>query len=210
MDRLLIPTFFCPKAWESMTGNEATRHCSSCNKHVHNLDALSVSERLALLSSSAAQICARYKIAIRRPKPGREESYARHLAKYGVGVALTGATVLVFWEMYARSHRYADQGTHYRIVAPNDIYLPDEMPDTLYDEIETTTMGAIALVPNPVPLMVRSASTICSLPATPESHAPYLDVHFDSTQVVQLLKPAAPNLPDLNLASFPLKKKVRK
>src|SRR5207244_2805169 len=99
MDPLLIPTFFCPKAWEGMTGNEATRHCSYCNKHVHNLDALSVSERLALLSSPAAQVCARYRVAIRRPVKGREKSYYRHLLKYGAGVALSGSVFLVLWEI---------------------------------------------------------------------------------------------------------------
>ena len=118
MDSLLIPTFFCPKAWEGMAGNEATRFCSYCNKHVHNLDALSVSERFALHSSPAASICSRYKVALRRAKPGKRESYERHLLKYGVGVAVAGSTMLSFWEMYARSHRPPSLITHNRVTAP--------------------------------------------------------------------------------------------
>jgi hypothetical protein len=136
MDALLIPTFFCPKAWEGMTGNEATRHCSYCNKHVHNLDAMSVSERLALLSSPAAQICARYKIAIRRPKPGRKESYVRHLAKYGLGVAAAGSAILVLWEMTA-----PDGSSFFRAVRPG--WSETNMSWHYYEETQSITMGMV-------------------------------------------------------------------
>src|SRR5882672_9516006 len=96
---LLVPTLLCPKAWESMSGNEATRFCTYCKKHVHNLEAMSVSDRLALLSSPAASICARYKVAIRRPVKGKKESYIRHVLKYGAGVALTSSALLVLCEL---------------------------------------------------------------------------------------------------------------
>src|SRR4051794_3915674 len=100
---LLIPTLLCPKSWESMSGDENQRFCSYCKKHVHNLAALSVSERLALLSSPASSICSRYHVALRRPTKGNEDSYYRHLAKYGAGVALTGSVLLVLWEMQGRA-----------------------------------------------------------------------------------------------------------
>lgn len=144
MTSLLIPTFFCPKAWEGMAGDEATRFCSYCNKHVHNLDALSVSERLALLSSPAAQICARYKIAIRRPKPRRRESYARHLAKYGLGVAAAGTAILVLWEMTA-----PDGSSFFRAVRPGWSETP--MPGSLYDERSSIALGMVVSECRPAP-----------------------------------------------------------
>ena len=143
MEALLIPTFFCPKAWAGMTGDEKTRLCSYCNKHVHNLDALSVSERVALLSSPAAQICARYKIAIRRPKPGRRESYARHLAKYGLGVAAAGSAILILWEMTA-----PDGNSFFRAVRPG--WGGRDMAWHEYEEQQSIVLGMmVAECPTP-------------------------------------------------------------
>jgi hypothetical protein len=102
---LLIPTFFCPKAWAEMSGTESQRFCTYCKKHVHNLETLSTKERMALLASPAASICSRYQIAIRRPAPGQEEPYKRHLLRYGAGVAVAGATLLVLWEMHGRNEK---------------------------------------------------------------------------------------------------------
>src|SRR3954462_8006020 len=100
---LLVPTFFCPKPWEGMSGNETQRFCRYCKKHVHNLEALPVKERLALLASPAASICSRYQLAIRRPAKGHEESYRMHLLKHGAGVVLIGSVLLVLWEMHAQA-----------------------------------------------------------------------------------------------------------
>src|SRR5688572_4523271 len=105
MDALLIPTFLCPKAWQSMSGNDKERHCSYCNKSVHNLAAMTARERLALLSSPAARVCSRYVAAIRRPAPGKEASYHRHLLKYGAGVAIGGAALVVLWEREGRAEQ---------------------------------------------------------------------------------------------------------
>ena len=179
MDALLIPTFFCPKAWAGMTGNEATRHCSYCNKHVHNLDALSVSERLALLSSPAAQICARYQIAIRRPKPGRKESYARHLAKYGLGVAVAGSAILVLWEMTA-----PDGMSFFLAVRPG--WSEWDMAQQEYEERHSFIMGEmIAECPAPRPVEI----------ATDAGPDRAIDVKLDPVFLKQLqdhLKPSPP------------------
>jgi hypothetical protein len=201
VDALLIPTVFCPKAWEGMSGNEATRFCSYCHKHVHNLDALSAGERLALLSSPAAQVCARYKVAIRRPKAGRKASYARHLAKYGLGVAMTGSVLLVLWETSARSTRVPHPPSRYHAVAPSytcEGWLP--MPDDFYDEIEVATLGIVV----PIPVPPKTTST-CSLPG--QSGPPSVAVHLDPVQLQSLLESMpAPALPSIALPAPPKKK----
>lgn len=122
---LLIPTLLCPKAWEGMSGNEATRFCTYCQKHVHNLEALSATERLALLSSPAGSICSRYQVAIRRPAKGKEADYYLHLAKHGAGVALVGSVLLVLWEMHGQEEQrryYRAVGNHQGAVRPSDFF----------------------------------------------------------------------------------------
>lgn len=133
----LIPTLLCPKSWEGMTGSETERFCSYCKKHVHNLEALSVSERLALLSSPAASICSRYKIAIRRPAKGQKESYQRHLLKYGTGVALTGAVLVVLWEW----HGQEEKQRYYKAagISPAE----QGMPRHLYVEHQSLAVGML-------------------------------------------------------------------
>jgi len=136
---LLIPTFFCPKAWESMTGNDAVRFCSYCKKEVHNLAAMSARERLTLLSSPAANLCSRYQVAIRRPAKGKESAYYRHLAKYGVGVALTGSVLLVLWE----THGDAEKERYYR--AAGTTAGGCDMPRELYEEQRAHLKGDVQM-----------------------------------------------------------------
>jgi len=199
MDALLIPTFLCPQAWQSMSGTDKERHCSYCNKSVHNLAAMTARERLALLSSPAATVCSRYKIALRRPVPGRRESYARHLAKYGVGVALAGTTLLVLWEMGERSHQIVP--SRYRAVAPADAcggFVP--MPDDWYTETEIATLGMVVAMQT-----VPSPPTSC--PPGKPAPAAAVEVRLDPVQLEHLLK-AAP-LPTNPEFALPLPKKKK-
>ncbi len=137
---LLIPTLLCPKPWESMSGNETQRFCTYCKKHVHNLETMSVSERLALLSSPAASICSRYRVAIRRPAKGKEEAYYLHQAKHGAGVAVVGSALLVLWEM----HGEAEKERFYRAAAPHaspNGTIVWEMPKEHYCQHEVVLRG---------------------------------------------------------------------
>jgi hypothetical protein len=96
-----------------MSGNETTRFCTYCHKHVPQLEAMSAGERMKMLSSLAARICSRYRIAIRRPAKGNEKSYLRLLLKNGAGVTLTGSVLFVLWEMHAEN----EKRNFYRAVA---------------------------------------------------------------------------------------------
>ncbi len=182
---LLIPTLLCPKSWEKMSGTETQRFCNHCRQPVHNLDAMSASARLALLSSPAAKLCSRYQIAIRRPTKGREESYRRHLLKYGAAVAITGGALLVLWEMSADD----TQPRRYRLfTGSHENTSMGVLPADNYEEVRTHALGEI-YIPTPRP----------ALPPTPASDAPaappHIDLSIDPVQIDQLFelpKPASP------------------
>ena len=208
MGPMLIPTLLCPKAWEGMSGNETTRFCSYCKKHVHNLEAMTVSERLALLSSPAASICARYKVAIRRPAKGKKESYMRHLLKYGAGVALTSSVLVVLWEMYAEN----EKRIFYRAVAgrPHEYAYShtgcgwpiDDPPEVFYEEYEVVTLGITIPFPDP-------AKAIRARPGGPTQASPHIDLDLDPVEINKLLQPARPTAIEFK-AGTPVKtKKVR-
>jgi hypothetical protein len=178
MDAMLVPTFLCPKSWEGMSGHEVTRFCSYCKKHVHNLETMSISERLALLSSPAASICSRYKVAIRRPAEGKKESYMRHMLKYGAGVALTGTIILVLWEMHEREsnrswYRAASGGPEYSATGC-------EWPTDLYEEHEVILLGEIALP--------DETKTELNIRVPDRAKLEQVDLDLDPAVINQLLK----------------------
>lgn len=49
----------CHADWDAMTGDDAKRFCSQCQKHVHNLSALSRDDAERLIANSPA-LCVRY------------------------------------------------------------------------------------------------------------------------------------------------------
>lgn len=172
---LLIPTVLCPKPWETMSGNETRRFCSYCKKQVHNLSALTVSERLALLSSPAAPICSRYKIAVRRPVKGKEESYFSHLAKYGAGVAVAGAVLLVLWEMHSRT----EQEKFYR-TAPLRGKSHCPMPNDVFEQHEIFVMG--------LPALSEPEGADAIEPPESESPPQHIDLKVDPAEIDRLIE----------------------
>ena len=129
--RLLFPSFFCPATWDSMAGDETCRFCTHCQREVHNLNALDAADRAALLDSatSAAQVCGRYRAVLRRPAPGHEKAYWRHLARYGAGVAVAGAATVVIWESQQRDQSPLDYVIGHlagRPAMPTEFYLEDD------------------------------------------------------------------------------------
>lgn len=177
---LLIPTLLCPKSWESMSGNEAQRFCTYCKKHVHNLVALTAAERVALLTSPAASICSRYRVAIRRPVKGKEVSYERHLLKHGVDVAAAGSVLLVLWEIHEResTQRYYRAGG--ALCSPTC-----DMPEDLYHEHQVFFVGDI--VP---PREVGKILTDDIRSSTPPDH---IDLQLDPVAIDRLIELAKPD-----------------
>lgn len=169
---LLIPTLLCPMSWERMSGNDRERFCTHCRQPVHNLDALSPTERLALLASPAAKLCSRYKAAIRRPAKGRKDSYTRHLLKYGAAVAVSGGALLTLWEINAEGN----SSRRYRVFTePFAGLYPVPLDD--YEEAEVHLLGAIVLPPCEIP-----QAPDCDLPSMPA----HIDIQIDPLQIDQL------------------------
>lgn len=170
-----------------MSGDESSRFCTYCKKPVHNLEVMTVSERLALLSSPAASICARYRIAIRRPAKGKEESYMRHMMKYGAGVAVSGSVLLVLWQVRSE----CEQRTFYRAVAGMHRALTDpDWPEEFYDEHVSVTLG----------VMLPSSPSSCELPASvgdPTVAPLHVDLDLDPVEIDKLLLQIEPTAPRL-------------
>jgi hypothetical protein len=59
LEQISIPNP-CPKRWDAMTGNDAVRFCDHCQKHVHNLSALTADEAQRLICQSAGALCVGY------------------------------------------------------------------------------------------------------------------------------------------------------
>jgi hypothetical protein len=50
----------CKASWDAMTGDDRTRMCAQCNKHVFNLSEMTNAEAEALIAEKAGRLCARY------------------------------------------------------------------------------------------------------------------------------------------------------
>src|SRR4051812_11443726 len=53
----------CQQSWDAMAGDERTRFCAHCNRHVHNLSAMRETEVADLLCRSAGDLCVRFQPA---------------------------------------------------------------------------------------------------------------------------------------------------
>jgi hypothetical protein len=47
----------CPRSFADMTGTDQTRFCQHCDKHVHNLSAMTQDEAQRLVCESAGRLC---------------------------------------------------------------------------------------------------------------------------------------------------------
>jgi hypothetical protein len=49
----------CPASWNAMKGDDRTRFCATCEKHVYNLAALTTPEVVSLIERTEGRFCAR-------------------------------------------------------------------------------------------------------------------------------------------------------
>jgi hypothetical protein len=50
----------CQAAWDAMAGDEESRFCGHCGKHVHNLSAMPREQAERLICEAAGPLCVRY------------------------------------------------------------------------------------------------------------------------------------------------------
>ena len=50
----------CPQAWDAMAGDDKNRFCTHCNRHVHDLSAMTTAEAADLICKAAGKLCVRY------------------------------------------------------------------------------------------------------------------------------------------------------
>jgi hypothetical protein len=58
LDSIRIPQP-CSTEWEQMSGDDRTRFCNECNKHVYNLSAMTRRQAEAIIEASRGKLCAR-------------------------------------------------------------------------------------------------------------------------------------------------------
>ncbi len=49
----------CPVSWDAMTGDDKARHCSTCDRQVYNIAALTTAEAAALIVAKEGKLCGR-------------------------------------------------------------------------------------------------------------------------------------------------------
>ena len=83
----------CTAPWDEMRGDDKARFCTYCNRHVHNLSAMTDDEVQRLVCDSAGRLCIRYtttaegNVATLNYLPQR----ARRGWRFWTGVGLVGA-----------------------------------------------------------------------------------------------------------------------
>ncbi len=80
----------CPASWDEMTGDEQTRHCSHCNKNVHNLTAMSAEDAEKVLESGKA--CVRFARDDKGRIITRTRLIAQTAAAAAAAITLSGCT----------------------------------------------------------------------------------------------------------------------
>jgi hypothetical protein len=53
----------CHESWDRMAGDERTRFCAHCQRHVHNLSGMREAEVADLICRSAGELCVRFQPA---------------------------------------------------------------------------------------------------------------------------------------------------
>lgn len=188
----VLPQFFCPLPWESMTGDETERFCPRCQRSVHNLQALSIERKLELLRMPRNTLCGRYRLAIRRAVPGREPCYFEHLLKYGAGVALASAAFITLWEVSSAAERANGQRRFH--VGGSGADLGAVMPPEFYAEESGLALGVLVI------------ACPASIPPPPASFAPVppreLEIRLDDSALQKFLRVPPPmERPPLELPS---------
>lgn len=109
----------CSMSWDSMTGDERNRLCAQCGLHVHNLEAMTRDEALALVAEASlgGRVCVRFyrradgKVLTRDCPVGRAAVRARARHFCGrvaalLALLLSGSWLLARGE--SRAERFAD------------------------------------------------------------------------------------------------------
>jgi len=83
----------CPRDWNQMSGSAQTRFCEHCQKHVHDLSAMTLSEAEALICRQAGELCVRFT----RFADGRIKTldYCAPIARQGLGWRLWAVVAAV-------------------------------------------------------------------------------------------------------------------
>ena len=83
----------CGETWESMTPQGCNRHCSACDKTIHDLSLLTITEAEDLLDT-AEEVCVRARVGadgVVALAPSRDATKRRMIAAVGASITLATA-----------------------------------------------------------------------------------------------------------------------
>jgi hypothetical protein len=100
----------CPADWNEMQGDERTRFCQGCKKHVHNLSAMQRDEAQRLVCEAAGNLCVRMTIdsagtIVTVDYAGGEHRDRRRGWRFWTGIGLLGALITGGLRAYTTSSR---------------------------------------------------------------------------------------------------------
>lgn len=126
-------------------------HCARCDQHVHRLDAMSDSDRRALLAAADGPICVSYRSGSYRSSSYRSSSYrseSPRAMKRGAGFGIAIAATLVSGGAFAADPPAllpAATGEQASPVAPAPLLAaPAPSPDCEDEELELIVLGGVS------------------------------------------------------------------
>jgi hypothetical protein len=85
----------CSQSWENMAGGQRQRYCSNCDRHVHNLAALSHHEIENILLSTGGHLCGRIRLredgSLLLPEPVNKKPHLAGVALFTIFAVVPGA-----------------------------------------------------------------------------------------------------------------------
>ena len=140
LDRLQL-SFRCPADWEAMEGDEQRRFCSHCQKHVHDLSAMSRDEAAAVVTKGG-EVCVRMTrradgSLVTKGCPKTVAARSRAVRMVGAGLAAGGALALASCEK---------SGT----LVPDGVAVPDEGEALVMGEMMAPEPEAVPEMGKPV------------------------------------------------------------
>ncbi|HEX8911389.1 MAG TPA: hypothetical protein VF796_03440 [Humisphaera sp.] len=156
----------CPADWDAMSGGDAKRFCTGCQKFVHNLSAMPRAEAERLVCESAGELCVRFARAAdgtvvtvdyRQPPAGTRRGW-----RFWTGVGLIGGIVALVGQVMRGATRGPVAGGAVTAMPMGIMVAPSSRPSTRPTTAPATRpttapagngpvlMGAICPPPGPV------------------------------------------------------------
>ena len=182
----------CPANWDEMDGDDRSRFCAQCQKHVYNLSAMTADEAAALIQQKEGDLCGRYfqradgtiltadcPVGVERWRERAVRSFAAVAALIAFTYAGTAAV------LRNEDKLQAPKGSKDRVIAK-------------IEEWKQTTLKWLGLVPPPVPpktpLPVAGGLVVMGDVCPPRFVQPQTNASLATNVTAQVPTPSTPKI----------------